>query len=423
MVRLSSLPEETQSDDFCGGFTLDHLEAVGTWQWCNFLESLAPAGKQVVRINLDETCCRLCTEATKGGVAVGRNRSRKEALIGEHKASLSARRSAVTLVASVCDDTEIQALLPQVILGNERVLSKGEAHRINAEPDACVYCVRQKSGWVNKEMLSKIVHLMGVALQPWQHTRYFVLCMDACPCHCSVEVVRACNKAGLHVCYVAAGMTSLLQPCDTHVFARLKRFLRAGMECLRLRSRTGETRTYDFLKLMSEAVRCVLHKNSWKVAFAQTGLRDDQRGVSKSTLRKLQWAAVPQIGSALPSLAQLSQVYPSNFMIPLATIFQLCAPPPVAEAMEVEAFGPTSNASVWAGRLRSGTRSRTPASDADPDASAETGDRDTPAPPPAGALASSAAASSSQQPIPRARRLFPSSWLPPPVISRPPEEL
>ena len=88
MVRLSRLPEEIQSDDFAsvGDGSLLHLEAVGTWQWCNFLGSLAPAGKQVVRINLDETCCRLCSEATKGAVAVGRNRSRKEALIGERKA-------------------------------------------------------------------------------------------------------------------------------------------------------------------------------------------------------------------------------------------------------------------------------------------------------------------------------------------------
>ena len=39
-----------------GGVSLDHVEAVGTWQWCNFLGSLAAAGKQVVRINLDETC-------------------------------------------------------------------------------------------------------------------------------------------------------------------------------------------------------------------------------------------------------------------------------------------------------------------------------------------------------------------------------
>ena len=129
-----------------GGDPLDHLEALGTWQWCNFLESLAPAGKQVVRINLDETCCRLCTEATKGAVAVGRNRSRKEALIGEHKASLSARRLAVTLVASVCDDTEIQALRVTAgcrSVGGRRVRARAErvcvgraTQKWNAEPDA-----------------------------------------------------------------------------------------------------------------------------------------------------------------------------------------------------------------------------------------------------------------------------------------------
>ena len=125
---------------------MDHLEAVGTWQWCNFLASLATADKQIVRINLDETCCRLCTEASKGAVAIGHNRSRKEALIGEHRASLSARRSAVTLVASVCDDSEIQPVLPQIMVGNERVLTKGEAQKINAEPDARVHCLRKKSG-------------------------------------------------------------------------------------------------------------------------------------------------------------------------------------------------------------------------------------------------------------------------------------
>ena len=195
------------------------------------------------------------------------------------------------------------------------------------------------------------------------------------------------------------------------------------METLRLQSETGEKQTYDALKLISDAVRCVLNKHDWKEAFGQTGLRDLQRGVSKSTLRKLQWAAVPQIGSALPSLAQLQQVYPSNLSIPLGNIFQLCAPPPVAEALEADAIGPASNASVWAGRLRSGTRSRTPASDAKPDAREENGDSGIPAAPPAVVLGSSAPASSSHQPIPQGRRLFPSSWLPSPVIRQPPEEL
>ena len=92
-------------------------QAISTWQWSNFLSSLATAEQQVVRINLDETCCPLCTEASKGAVAIGHNGSRKEAMMGEYRASLSARRSAVTLVASVCDDVEIQPVLPQDTVG------------------------------------------------------------------------------------------------------------------------------------------------------------------------------------------------------------------------------------------------------------------------------------------------------------------
>ena len=185
---------------------------------------------------------------------------------------------------------------------------------------------------------------------PWQQRHNFLLCVDACPCHCSAQVVRARNKAGLRVFYVAASMTSILQPCDTHVFARLRRFLRAGMEILRLQSETGETQTCQVLKLISEAVHGVLHRYDWKGAFGRTGLRDQQREVSKSTLRKLQWAEAPLIGSALPTLAQLQQVYPRNSLIPVADIFRICAQPSVAEALNAEASEAVSIES-WTHRL------------------------------------------------------------------------
>ena len=57
----------------------------------------------------------------RGAVAVDGGSTKKEALEQEHKASLHARRSAMTFVCSVCDDTIVQRALPQVIIGNERV--------------------------------------------------------------------------------------------------------------------------------------------------------------------------------------------------------------------------------------------------------------------------------------------------------------
>ena len=62
----------------------------------------------VVHINLDETCVKLCPRVPLGAVAIDGGSTKKEALEQEQKASLHARRSAMTFVCSVCDDTNVQ---------------------------------------------------------------------------------------------------------------------------------------------------------------------------------------------------------------------------------------------------------------------------------------------------------------------------
>ena len=187
------------------------------------------------------------------------------------------------------------------------------------------------------------------------------------------------------------------------------------MEILRLQSETGETQTCQVLKLISEAVHGVLHSYDWKEGFGRTGLRDQQREVSKSTLRKLQWAEAPLIGSALPTLAQLQQVYPRNSIIPVADIFRLCTQPSVAEALGAEASEAVSIES-WTHRLRSGKRNRTPATFEESPGGGNL--EHTPAPPVA-ALSGSSAPASPELSVPRGRRLFPSTWRRPPVMSQP----
>ena len=83
-------------------------EAAATWQWNNFLEEQAAPGQVVVHINLDETCVKLCPRVPLGAVAIDGGSTKKEALEQEQKASLHARRSAMTFVCSVCDDTNVQ---------------------------------------------------------------------------------------------------------------------------------------------------------------------------------------------------------------------------------------------------------------------------------------------------------------------------
>ncbi len=51
-------------------------------------------------------------------------------------------------------------------------------------------------------------------------------CMDALAAHIAEPVLRAASDAGIWVIFVPAGMTHLLQPLDTDVFAAYKRRLR-----------------------------------------------------------------------------------------------------------------------------------------------------------------------------------------------------
>ena len=170
-------------------------EAAATWQWNNFLEGQAALGQVVVHINLDETSVKLCPCVPRGAVAIDGGSTRKEALEQEQKASLHARRSAMTFICCVCDDTIVQRALPQVIIGNERVLPLSAADILNNKYTDNIFVLRQKSSWVNQDTMVRIIQLLGACLMAFQNTHFFILSMDACPCDCTSEVAKTWAKA------------------------------------------------------------------------------------------------------------------------------------------------------------------------------------------------------------------------------------
>ena len=97
-----------------------HLEAAALWRWSNYLQHLDPREKIRVLINVDETSVRLVPEEGKGHVS---NRAYRQLCSGMplgRNASLAAQRSAITHVAAICDQPEIQNRLPQVLLVSEQ---------------------------------------------------------------------------------------------------------------------------------------------------------------------------------------------------------------------------------------------------------------------------------------------------------------
>ena len=103
------------------------IQAAVVWQWFNFLKGQVPGGKAVLRLNVDETSVCLFQGGGKGTVIAGKRKIRDRAPDGAsasvepvQKVTRTTRRTCMTHVAFVCDRPDIQPLLPQVVIGNER---------------------------------------------------------------------------------------------------------------------------------------------------------------------------------------------------------------------------------------------------------------------------------------------------------------
>ena len=79
----------------------------------------------MLRINLDETACRLHCDQ-KRGLAVSRQRALSRAKKREivQDVSRGKLRGCFTLIAMICDDASLQPLLPQILLGNEHIFQQ-----------------------------------------------------------------------------------------------------------------------------------------------------------------------------------------------------------------------------------------------------------------------------------------------------------
>ena len=124
---------------------------------------------------MDETSVKLCPPPVRKGWAVG---DRRGVLQLGGDSSLTRRRSAVTLVSFLCDDQDIQPLLPHIFLSNEHVLSAADVEELNSSSDPRFLFSRRRSSWVNSSVLVEILEVLTVCLSEIMTTRRIILCMD-----------------------------------------------------------------------------------------------------------------------------------------------------------------------------------------------------------------------------------------------------
>ena len=321
-------------------------------------------------------------------------------------------RGSMSLVCFVCDDAEVQKTLPQILLVKKQF---APAHMLSAimaavQPPLAVWVV--ENSWMTAEMVNKVLTHLSTCLQGWAATHQIILSADAYRSHIAPKVWRRAAALKIMMFVIPAKMTWALQPCDTHVFAKMKHYLACEVQAEMIKAADRKLSVLMVVVAVNRAVRQVVTMGNWRMAFWDLGLTGVQACISETCLQKLEMVSRPRVPNTLPSLAELMSVFPGRTYLPIDDMFRMfitrARPPPVQPvASPAHILHPViDDSQPWLGRLRSssalGSQDNAPAESRAPCRPPM------PAPLPAPLLSPPPQTSGP----PRARRLLP--WLPRP---------
>ena len=294
------------------------------WKWSNYY--CANTAKETLRVNLDETSICMFQGASRGNIFVSKREEPCE------RASLNERRSYLTHVGLVCDRAGIQPLLPQFLIGNERVLPAGQMAALRGACPPNVRLVRQKSSWNNTQLFCAIIRAVGKTLREVAPGLQPIFFFDAATIHIPPAVFRACRVAGMWPVVIPARATWLLQPLDTHVFKHLKAALRKACLEHRVLTEDGRLPIAGLLRCLCSAIGDVLGGVDWSSAFEHDGFSPLQAGLSERVRKHVGVACAVPAPADRPTADDLRCCFPANRRIPLGAIWSAFDTPVVGGA-------------------------------------------------------------------------------------------
>ena len=310
------------------------------WTWMNWLaEKATDSGKMLLRIDLDETRIPVTFTHTGGNVMLldpPKNWHRPP----RQRTSRMEQRSYFTHVGLICNSTAIQPLLPQVIFVSKNRMSLAARAAIQAELPDNVYVKRMEKGWNNSQEHAIIIRLLGQIIAPVLDTCQPVLMFDAARLHLADEVMLELAVVRFWYLVIPARLAWLVQPLDTHAFAKYKRDLRNRFQGT-VAGADEANLTERMVRLVVQTIRAVLNGNHWAPAFARNGLDGSQANVSKCIKQMLEYEVLPGYPRTRPSADDLHLCWPRNRLInhdavwrpllaaePALGLLALPAPPP-----------------------------------------------------------------------------------------------
>ena len=221
----------------------------------------------------------------------------------------SRRRGAVTFGALVTHRTDLQPLLPQVVIGNKHVLPQALCAEVKEAVSPVVHVWAEKSGWMCERLLVKYLALVADVFDSRPACQPIVL-LDCAPAHLGEAVLRVAQERGLYICFVPAGCTAQVQPVDVGCFSPLKAFLKR--EARDVLARKASFTKPDWLLAINKAATEFLRGRRWAPVFHQCGVIGDRTGLKGflSTMAAKYKEVEP--APVMPSPSIISALLPRN---------------------------------------------------------------------------------------------------------------
>ena len=302
------------------------------------------------------------------------------------------RKCCLTHVGLICDRPGVQAVLPQVVIGNWHAFHvngpRGLAALKAASPPN-VHLLMQKSAWNNVDTLIHIIGLLGAALGPHPREVQPILFLDACRLHLNIRVIDACHVAHIWPIVIPAQMTWLLQPLDTHAFFLYKLMLKEAYQTAQAKTEDGKVAITDFMACLYEVIRRVLQGRDWSTAFGEVGFGPDPEQCRACVRKALGVEGLIAVPGWWPTDEQIKLCFPHNAKISIDAFFRPffsgpALPPPALAAQPADRLHAAFAASaplIFGGRTRGDKRKADEAAASHAAASAPSGLRPRAAPP------------------------------------------
>ena len=319
------------------------LQAQAAWKWYNFIAAERGPDRRILHVNMDETAVCVCQGGRPGHIFMSRGHTLAE------KTNLSLRRAYVTHIAFVCDDPEIQKLLPQILICNKHTVNAADYAAVKADLPPNVHLWRQDSAWVNKGMCKDIIRLLATSLASVMHLLHVILMFDAYGAHICPQMWNALARWGIVGLLIPASETWLLQPLDVHVFKAFKGNLQRHYQRRRVKADGPEINFARVIRSVCDAIRDVISARGWAHAFDNNGWNVGQTQITQRVCSALGLSLPIIVGNTRPNVGELSLCHPKRRTVHTRAIWRRAAVPVIPAAAPAPASASSSSSSALCG--------------------------------------------------------------------------